>query len=143
MEAPGRAAIMGGKHDGGGTRKQKWRRRKRRRRGSARPRDARRFQIENTLPEIIQVTYRGRGGPAGAAPKEIVFYISNRIVTTREEREMAARESALDTLNLLILLKAAVMTRIARAGQIHSERISVIPIGARGSRRRAGPSMTG
>src|SRR5919201_1618329 len=88
-----------------------------------------RFQIENNLMEIIQVIYRGRGGPAEAAPKEIVFYISDRIVTTREEREMAARESALDTLNLLILLKAAVMTRIAGAGQIRNERISVIPIG--------------
>ncbi len=96
--------------------------------------DVPRFQIEANLMEIVQVIYRGRGDDRiDRTAKEITFYISDQVIWLSDEEDTPARvrESALYTLNLLILLKAAVMTRIAGAGEIRDDRIGVIPIGGK------------
>ncbi len=90
-----------------------------------------RFSVENNLMEIIQVIYRGRGDDViDRMDKGVVFYISDLVVVRADDRD-AARESILSTLNLLILLKAAIMTRIAGAGRIRDDLIGIIPIGGK------------
>ena len=96
--------------------------------------DVPRFQIEANLMEIVQVIYRGRGDDRiDRTDKEITFYVSDQVIWLRDDEDTQARvqESVLYTLNLLILLKAAVMTRIAGGGEIRDDRISVIPIGGK------------
>jgi hypothetical protein len=112
--------------------------------------DVPRFEIEKNLMEIIQVIYRGRGSycedgvvkTLDNEEKELVFYLSERSVTygnnyssnlldDLEERELAVQESALSILNILLILKASIMTRIFGYGQIGQGKFIIIPLGGK------------
>ena len=99
------------------------------------------FEIEQNLMEIIQVIYRGRGTFEEGVPrtydreeKELRFYLSDRAVyygDDAEERRLTLRESALNLLNILLVLKTSVMTRISGCGTVGFERFMMIPIGGK------------
>ena len=91
--------------------------------------DVPRFEIEKNLMEIIQVIYRGRGGynedgiykTLDAHEKELIFYLSERSVYYADNRQLtlqdytdeyqlSLQESVLNILNLLLILKASIMT---------------------------------
>lgn len=112
--------------------------------------DIPRFEIEKNLMEIIQVIYRGRGGytedgidrTLDNEEKEIVFYLSERSVyyvkndslssqDYAEEYELSLQESVLNILNLLLILKASIMTRISGYGQVGQDNYIIIPIGGK------------
>jgi hypothetical protein len=95
--------------------------------------DVPRFEVEQNLMEIIQVIYRGRGDDTfDQMEKELIFYLSDRAIYSDEsQREISLRESCLNILNLLLILKAAIMTRIAGEAQIGRQRLMIIPIGGK------------
>jgi hypothetical protein len=95
--------------------------------------DIPRFEVEQNLMEIIQVIYRGRGDKAiEQREKELIFYLSDRAVYYDETmREITLRESALNVLGLLLILKTAIMTRIAGCGQVGRQSLMIIPIGGK------------
>nr|BBH92372.1 hypothetical protein KTA_05710 [Thermogemmatispora argillosa] len=104
--------------------------------------DVPRFAIEQNLMEILQVIYRGRGGAFDRAEKSITFYLSDRFFyERREERASALRESLLALLNILLILKTALLTRIKGEGQIGHQRFLMIPIGGKAV-LSAGESLT-
>ncbi|WP_052889605.1 hypothetical protein [Thermogemmatispora carboxidivorans] len=104
--------------------------------------DVPRFAIEQNLMEILQVIYRGRGGDLDQTEKSITFYLTDRFLYSRsEEREPALRESLLALLNILLILKTALLTRIKGEGQIGSKRYLMIPIGGKAV-LSAGESLT-
>jgi hypothetical protein len=106
--------------------------------------DIPRFEVEQNLMEINQVIYRGRGDTViEQREKELIFYLSDRAVYYDEsQRAMSLRESSLNILNLLLILKTAIMTRIAGYGQVGRQRLMVIPIGGK-SVLAAGETYTG
>ncbi len=100
------------------------------------------FEIEQNLMEIIQVIYRGRGTfeeegmrrTYDQEEKELRFYLSDRAVyygDDAEERRLTLRESALNLLNIMLVLKTSIMTRIRGCGQFGYERFMMIPIGGK------------
>jgi len=91
------------------------------------------FEIEQNLMEIIQVIYRGRGdAEIEQQAKELLFYISERAIYYDESaREISLRESILNVLNILLILKTAIMTRIVGYGQVGRQRLMIIPIGGK------------
>lgn len=92
------------------------------------------FQIEQNLMEIIQVIYRGRGDDnIDNQDKELTFYLSERSIYYQdsEDRQTSIQESVLSVLNILLILKAAIMTRIFGSGHIGRERYIIIPIGGK------------
>ncbi|MBE9146250.1 helicase-related protein [Planktothrix mougeotii] len=105
------------------------------------------FQIEQNLMEIIQVIYRGRGGSLDQGEKFIKFYLSDKAIyftpkvdqdnhplSPAESQELAKislQESCLSALNILIILKASIMTRIVGSGQIGFQHYVMIPIGGK------------
>ena len=105
------------------------------------------FQIEQNLMEIIQVIYRGRGGSLDQGEKFIKFYLSDKAIyftskvdqdnhplSPAESQELAKislQESCLSALNILIILKASIMTRIVGSGQIGFQSYVMIPIGGK------------
>jgi hypothetical protein len=95
--------------------------------------DIPRFEVEQNLMEIIQVIYRGRGDKEiEQREKELIFYLSDRAVYYDENtREISLRESALNVLNVLLILKTAIMTRIAGYGQVGRQKMMMIPIGGK------------
>ncbi|MBX5458908.1 MAG: helicase [Thermogemmatispora sp.] len=104
--------------------------------------DVPRFAIEQNLMEILQVIYRGRGGDLDNTEKAITFYLSDRFFYSRaEERDSALRESLLALLNILLILKTALLTRIKGEGQIGHGRYLMIPIGGKAV-LSAGESLT-
>jgi hypothetical protein len=104
--------------------------------------DVPRFAIEQNLMEILQVIYRGRGGDVDNTEKTITFYLSDRFFYSRpEERESALRESLLALLNILLILKTALLTRIIGEGQIGYGHYLMIPIGGKAV-LSAGDSLT-
>lgn len=116
------------------------------------------FQIEQNLMEIIQVIYRGRGGNLDKGEKNLIFYLSDKAVyysktsdddgklLNADESEKLAKlslqESCLNVLNILIILKASIMTRIMGSGQIGRKRYVIIPIGGK-SLSQAGETFIG
>lgn len=116
------------------------------------------FQIEQNLMEIIQVIYRGRGGSLDQGEKLIKFYLSDKAIyftpkvdqdnhplSPAESQELAKislQESCLSALNILIILKASIMTRIVGSGQIGFQHYVMIPIGGK-SIKQAGDSFLG
>ncbi len=116
------------------------------------------FQIEQNLMEIIQVIYRGRGGNLDQGTKYLKFYLSDKAIyftpkfdendqplTPEESQELAQlslQESCLNTLNILMILKASIMTRIVGSGQIGMKQYVMIPIG-RKSLTQVGESFLG
>ena len=98
--------------------------------------DIPRFQIEKNLMEVIQVIYRGRGEDKqgktlDGEDKELVFYVSDTAVYYADDAELSLQESKLSLLNLLLILKTAVMTRILGYGYLGREKFVMIPIGGK------------
>jgi hypothetical protein len=98
--------------------------------------DIPRFQIEKNLMEVIQVIYRGRGEDVSGKTldgedKELVFYLSDTAVYYADDAELSLQESKLSLLNLLLILKTAVMTRISGYGYLGREKFLMIPIGGK------------
>ncbi len=98
--------------------------------------DIPRFQIEKNLMEIIQVIYRGRGEDKhgktlDGEDKELVFYVSDTAVYYTDDAELSLQESKLSWLNLLLILKTAVMTRIVGYGNLGRDKFLMIPIGGK------------
>lgn len=98
--------------------------------------DIPRFQIEKNLMEAIQVIYRGRGEDEEGKTldredKELVFYLSDTAVYYADDAELSLKESKLNLLNLLLILKTAVMTRILGYGYLGREKFVMIPIGGK------------
>lgn len=94
------------------------------------------FQIEKNLMEVIQVIYRGRGEDKhgktlDGEDKELVFYVSDTAVYYADDAELSLQESKLSLLNLLLILKTAVMTRILGYGYLGREKFLMIPIGGK------------
>jgi hypothetical protein len=116
------------------------------------------FQIEQNLMEIIQVIYRGRGGKLDNGEKFLTFYLSDKAIyypktidedgnhlSASESEKLAnlsLQEARLNVLNILIILKASIMTRIMGSAQIGRERYVVIPIGGK-SISQAGETFIG
>ncbi|MEZ2320996.1 MAG: helicase-related protein [Microcoleus sp.] len=96
------------------------------------------FQIEKNLMEVIQVIYRGRGEDKygktlDGEDKELLFYVSYTAVYYADDAdaELSLQESKLSLLNLLLILKTAVMTRISGYGYLGREKFVMIPIGGK------------
>lgn len=105
------------------------------------------FQIEQNLMEVIQVIYRGRGGDLDKGAKNLTFYLSDKAVyysktvdddgkplSVNESAKLAKlslEEACLNVLNILIILKASIMTRITGSGFIGRDRYVIIPIGGK------------
>lgn len=109
-----------------------------------------RFQVESNLMEIIQVIYRGRGlyeedgviKTLDEEQKELLFYLSDRAIYYAEEKEISRRESIINILNILLILKTCIMTRIQGYGQIGYDKYLMIPIGGK-SLSAAGQTFSG
>ena len=101
------------------------------------------FEVEQNLMEILQVIYRGRGGNLDQENKTLTFYLSERIVYTGQtDRVLSVRERMLHLLNVLIILKTSIMTRITGSGEIGlNQQFMMIPIGGK-SVFAAGDSLT-
>ncbi len=98
--------------------------------------DIPRFQIEKNLMEVIQVIYRGRGEDKhgktlDGEDKQLVFYVSDTAVYYADDAELSLPKSKLSLLNLLLILKTAVMTRIVGYGNLGREKFLMIPIGGK------------
>lgn len=109
-----------------------------------------RFRVESNLMEVIQVIYRGRGEyiedgvrkTLDDQDKELIFYLSDRAVYYADDRELSIQESAMSLLNILLILKLSVMTRIKGAGQLGGKNFLMIPIGGK-SISAAGQTFSG
>ncbi|MDF5733055.1 MAG: helicase-related protein, partial [Rhizonema sp. PD38] len=89
------------------------------------------FEIEKNLMEIIQVIYRGRGDDKiDNQDKELVFYLAERSVYYQDDGQ-SLQESVLSLLNILLILKASIMTRIFGSGSIGRDNFIIIPIGGK------------
>jgi Helicase conserved C-terminal domain len=93
------------------------------------------FQIEKNLMEIIQVIYRGRGDDAiDNQDKELTFYLGESSVYYQDDevnQKLSIQESVLGLLNILLILKASIMTRIVGYGLIGKNKFIIIPIGGK------------
>ncbi|MDJ1177807.1 helicase-related protein [Roseofilum sp. BLCC_M91] len=94
--------------------------------------DIPRFQVEKNLMEIIQVIYRGRGNPdLDNQSKSLHFYLAERAVYFDDEPQLSLQEKILSIFNILLLLKASIMTRILGAGKMGRQEYLIIPIGGK------------
>ncbi|MBD2268254.1 helicase [Anabaena sp. FACHB-1391] len=90
------------------------------------------FEIEKNLMEIIQVMYRGRGNDIiDNQDKYLNFYLAERATYHEDEPQISVQESALSLLNILLILKASMMTRIQGYGMIGRKEYILIPIGGK------------
>ncbi|MEH2148018.1 helicase-related protein [Nostoc sp.] len=90
------------------------------------------FEIEKNLMEVIQVIYRGRGNDKiDNQDKQLVFYLAERSVYYQDDQQLSLQESVLSILNILLLLKASIMTRIFGSGRIGRDNFIIIPIGGK------------
>ncbi|OKH36591.1 helicase [[Phormidium ambiguum] IAM M-71] len=109
-----------------------------------------RFRVESNLMEVIQVIYRGRGLYAENGEiktldnedKELSFYLCDRAVYYNEDKELSLKESIINILNILLIVKTCVLTRIQGYGQLGREKFLMIPIGGK-SISAAGQSFSG
>jgi hypothetical protein len=92
--------------------------------------------------EIVQVIYRGRGPiRSGAdrfalerAARTITFYLADIALHSLEQpegRPAAIREQVVDLLSVLVLLKAAIGTRIVGSARIGWQQYAVVPVGGK------------
>ncbi|MDF5720115.1 MAG: helicase-related protein [Rhizonema sp. PD37] len=89
------------------------------------------FEIEKNLMEVVQVIYRGRGDDKiDNQGKELVFYLAERSVYYQDDGQ-SLQESVLSLLNILLILKASIMTRIFGSGSIGRDNFIIIPIGGK------------
>ncbi|MBD2181202.1 helicase C-terminal domain-containing protein [Aerosakkonema funiforme] len=109
-----------------------------------------RFRVESNLMEIIQVIYRGRGSyiENGAEKtlddreKELIFYLCDRAIYSADDKQLSLRESVINLLNILLIIKTCVMTRIKGYGQLGRSNFLMIPIGGK-SVSSAGQTFSG
>ncbi|MGK7884109.1 MAG: C-terminal helicase domain-containing protein [Crocosphaera sp.] len=92
-----------------------------------------RFEVERNLMEVIQVIYRGRGNDEiDKQEKQLIFYLSEQAIYDQEEdeekRQLAIQESILSFINLLLILKTSIMTRIQGSGIIGNNEFLMIPV---------------
>jgi hypothetical protein len=91
-----------------------------------------RFEIEKNLMEVIQVIYRGRGeDEIDNQDKELIFYFGDRSVYFEDNPQISIQESTLSLLNILLIFKASITTRIYGCGQIGQDKFIIIPIGGK------------
>ncbi|MEA5418870.1 helicase-related protein [Spirulina sp. CCNP1310] len=91
-----------------------------------------RFFIEKNLMEIIQVIYRGRGDRTiDQQDKFLTFYVTERAIYYTEDVQSSLHKSILNLFNILLLLKAAILTRIYGVSPIGSDQFLIIPIGGK------------
>ncbi|MFB2838448.1 helicase-related protein [Floridanema evergladense] len=98
-----------------------------------------RFRVESNLMEVIQVIYRGRGWYAENGEiktldnddKELTFYLCDRAVYYSEDKELSLKESIINILNILLIVKTCVLTRIQGYGQLGRGKFLMIPIGGK------------
>jgi hypothetical protein len=91
--------------------------------------DVPRFAIEANTMEILQVMYRGRGGTRDLEQKYIQFYLSDRVLYMEgTDRARALRERVLGIVDMLLILKTSIMTRIAGAGPVRHQHFQMIPV---------------
>jgi hypothetical protein len=106
--------------------------------------DIPRFEIESNLMEIIQVIYRGRGSYRHKVtseritfddkPRQLIFYLGERVpYYTNDEidAQTSLQEGVLGLIDILLVLKTSIMTRIQGYGQIGPDRYLMIPIGGK------------
>ncbi len=90
------------------------------------------FEIEKNLMEIIQVIYRGRGNDIiDSQDKYLTFYLAERSVYYEDDPKISIKENSLYLLNILLILKASIMTRIQGYGNIGRKNYLLIPIGGK------------
>lgn len=92
------------------------------------------FAIEQNLMEILQVIYRGRGDERfDQQDKWLTFYLADQIIYDNDDnRELAVRERMLHLLNVLLILKTSMMTRIEGSGKLGlNQHFMMIPIGGK------------
>jgi len=93
------------------------------------------FEIEKNLMEVIQVIYRGRGeDKIDNQDKQLIFYLGERSVYSQDDQEyqqISIQESVLSLLNILLILKGAIMTRIFGSGRLGRNNFIIIPIGGK------------
>jgi len=95
------------------------------------------FQIENNLMEIVQTVYRGRGGDTEAErvlekqTRWLTFYLNSTIrYADTAQRETRYQRGITGIMNIILLLRAALKTRIAGYGDIGRKReLRIIPVG--------------
>ena len=109
-----------------------------------------RFQIEKNLMEVIQVIYRARGQyqengkktTLDGQEKQIIFYLSDSAIyypqdndisqkDYDEEKKLSLEESTMNLLDILLILKLSIMTRIVGAGNLGGKNFLMIPIGGK------------
>jgi hypothetical protein len=112
--------------------------------------DIPRFEIEKNLMEIIQVIYRGRGSyfedkvekTLDDQDKHLIFYLCEQVIVypqqnqglssdNQSDQQLSQQESLLSLLNILLILKTSIMTRIFGSGRIGSDHFMMIPIGGK------------
>lgn len=98
--------------------------------------DIPRFQIEKNLMEIVQVIYRGRGNDEtgrtlDGEAKTLIFYLGDQVVVDETEKERSLLNSKLTLLNMLLILKTSIMTRLQGWGKLGREKFLMIPIGGK------------
>ncbi|CEJ42527.1 helicase-related protein [Umezakia ovalisporum] len=90
------------------------------------------FEIEKNLMEIIQVIYRGRGNDdIDKQDKYLYFYLAERAIYYADNPQLSVQESVLSLLNLLLILKGSMMTRIYGYGKIGRRKYVLIPLGGK------------
>jgi hypothetical protein len=90
------------------------------------------FALEQNLMEILQVIYRGRGGNFDLEEKTLTFYLADQLLyLDPNDRELVLKEQLLHALNVLLILKTAILTRIAGSGQLGLRHFRMIPIGGK------------
>ena len=92
------------------------------------------FEIEQNLMEILQVIYRGRGDKQrDQEEKHLLFYLTDRVIYTESsDRSYSVRESMVHLLNILLILKTSMMTRIAGGLKLGiNQHFMMIPIGGK------------
>ena len=112
--------------------------------------DIPRFAIEQNLMEIIQVIYRGRGSyledgitkTLDNEEKDLILYLSEQAVYYADDPQLSLQESVLSLVNILLIIKTSVMTRIYGFGKIGKDHFMMIPIGGK-SVFAAGETFTG
>lgn len=90
------------------------------------------FALEQNLMEILQVIYRGRGGPFDLDEKRLTFYLADHLLYLNQaDRELVLKEHLLTILNVFLILKTAILTRITGSGPLGRRHFRMIPIGGK------------
>jgi len=101
------------------------------------------FEIEQNLMEILQVIYRGRGGDRDQEEKRLIFYLTDQIIYTESaDRAYSVRENMVHLLNILLILKTSMLTRISGSMKLGvNQYFMMVPIGGK-SVNAAGETFT-